>query len=465
MNALMYPFLFLSIYFQVFMLSNFFSGRRAMHLEDKVSDKSYAKYSNLHDDGYVLDNDIYTPEVSFLIPAWNESKTLGGTIESIFNLIYPKDKITIFIINDGSSDNTLEIAKSFENYDINKKEYYFNNSNNRNGDKSVNESEKDTNSIKVIVLDKKNGGKYTALNLALTYVTSELIICLDADSYVDEKALIIAAQYFKDESVKGLASCMQIKDTPTWVHKIQRIEYLLSIFWKKSYSNIDAIQVVPGPFSIFRKSVFDELGNYRPAHNAEDLEMTMRMHKHGYRIVNAHRAYVYTVGPDTLKGLIKQRVRWMRGFLDNAWDYREMFFKKKYGHFGLFTLPIAVSLIFYVVFAITYAVYKSLIALYNKYEELSILGFKLPFSEWNGIDWFFVNTDIMLFLEMFVLTVLAFVIFTSRQIAKDERPLLKHLLMYYFLYPLIAPIFIFKAVFGSIFKTKSTWGLQDNKSI
>lgn len=430
MNALMYPFLFLSIYFQVFMLSNFFSGRRAMRLEDKVSETYYKSYAK--------GGDLYVPEVSFLIPAWNESKTLGGTIESVFNLIYPKEKITIYIINDGSSDNTLEIAKSYE---------------------------KNLHDIKVVVLDKKNGGKHTALNLALTYVTSELIICLDADSYVDEKALIIATQYFKDESVKGLASCMQIRDTPTWIHKIQRIEYLLSIFWKKSYSNIDAIQVVPGPFSIFRKSVFDELGNYRPAHNAEDLEMTMRMHKHNYRIVNAHRAYVYTLGPDTLKGLIRQRVRWMRGFLDNAWDYREMFFQKKYGHFGLFTLPIAVSLIFYVVFAITYAVYKSLIALYNKYEELSILGFKLPFSEWNGIDWFFVNTDIMLFLEMFVLTMLAFVIFTSRQIAKDERPLLKHLLMYYFLYPLIAPIFIFKAVFGSIFKTKSTWGLQDNKSI
>ncbi len=435
MNALMYPFLFLSIYFQVFMLSNFFSGRHAMRLENKFSDDFYKNFT--------FNKNDYIPEVSFLIPAWNESKTLNGTIESVFNLIYPKDKITIYIINDGSTDNTLEIARSYENYDINKNEK----------------------GIKVIVLDKENGGKHTALNLALTYVTSELVICLDADSYVDEKALIIATQYFKDESVKGLASCMQIKDTPTWIHKIQRIEYLLSIFWKKSYSNIDAIQVVPGPFSIFRKSVFDELGNYRPAHNAEDLEMTMRMHKHGYKIVNAHRAYVYTVGPDTLKGLIKQRVRWLRGFLDNAWDYREMFFKKKYGHFGLFTLPIAISLIFYVIFAITYAIYKTIIVIYNYYQQFIILGFKFPFSDWKGVDWFYFNTDMMLFLEMFILTVLAFVIFTSKQIAKDERPLLQHMLIYYFLYPFIVPIFAFKAVFGSLFKTKSLWGLQDNKVI
>ena len=432
MNALMYPFLFLSIYFQVFMLSNFFSGRRAMHLEDKVSDNYDANY---------------TPEVSFLIPAWNESKTLAGTIESVFNLIYPKDKITIYIINDGSTDNTLEIARSYISY----------------SDQNNKENKKNINSVKVIVLNKENGGKHTALNLALSQASSELIVCLDADSYVDNKALIIATQYFKDQSVKGLASCMQIRETPTWIHKIQRIEYLLSIFWKKSYSNIDAIQVVPGPFSIFRKSVFDELGNYKPAHNAEDLEMTMRMHKHGYKIVNAHRAYVYTVGPDTLKGFIKQRVRWLRGFLDNAWDYREMFFKKKYGHFGLFTLPIAVSLIFYIIFAITYVVYKSVISFYNYYQQFIILGFKFPFSDWKGIDWFYFNTDMMLFLEMFILTVLAFVIFTSKQIARDERPLFQHMLIYYFLYPFIVPIFVLKAVFGSLFKTKSVWGLQDNK--
>ena len=426
MNALMYPFLFLSIYFQVFMVTNYMLGRKAMHIEDRLSQSV---------DSYMADvqkGTAYSPSVSFLVPAWNEEKTLGGTIESILKLIYPKDKITIYIINDGSKDNTLAVANSFVN--------------NNKG-------------IKVVVLDKPNGGKHTALNLALTYVNTELIICLDADSFVDEKALIIATQYFKDKTIMGLASCMQIKDTPTWIHRIQRIEYLLSIFWKKSYSNIDAIQVVPGPFSIFRKSVFDELGNYKPAHNAEDLEMTMRMHKHGYRIVNAHRAYVYTVGPDTLRGLIRQRVRWMRGFLDNAWDYREMFFKKKYGHFGLFTLPIATAFIFYVVFAITYTLYKLIINIYKKYEEYSILGVRWHFN----FEWFYVNTDTMLFLEAFTLTVLALVIFTSKQIARDDRPLLHHLALYYFVYPIIAPIFIFKAVFGFIFKTRNRWVLQDNK--
>ncbi len=423
MNMLIYPFLFLSVYFQVFMLSNYFGGKKAMYIEDKLS-KNYDK--------------SYTPTVSFLIPCWNEEKTLANTLDSVLALKYPKDKIKIYIINDGSKDNTLEIASRYK-------------------ERHSNESSQ------IIILNKENGGKHTALNLALTYVDTELVTCLDADSFVDDEAMIIAVQYFKDQSVKGLASCMQIKDTSKWIHKVQRIEYLLSIFWKKSYSAIDAIQVVPGPFSIFRKSVFDDLGNYKPAHNAEDLEMTMRMHKHNYKIVNAHRAYVYTLGPDTLRGLIRQRVRWMRGFLDNAWDYREMFFKEKYGHFGLFTLPVATAFIFYVVFAISYAIYKMVIHAFNKYQELSIVGFKMPFDNWHKIEYFYVNTDTLLFLEVFSLTVLAFVIFTSKQIAKDERPLIKHLLLYFFVYPLIAPIFVFKAVLGFLFKSKNEWKLQDNK--
>ena len=423
MTIMLYPFLFLSVYFQVFMLFNYFAGRKLMHIEDKLA-KNYDK--------------DYTPAVSFLIPCWNEERTLVATLDSVLALNYPKNKIKIYIINDGSKDNTLEVAKKYkESAHIQMPE--------------------------IIILNKENGGKHTALNLALTYVDTELVTCLDADSFVDPEAMIIAVQYFKDVNVKGLASCMQIKDTQTWIHKIQRIEYLMSIFWKKSYSAIDAIQVVPGPFSIFRKSVFDDLGNYRPAHNAEDLEMTMRMHKHNYKIVNAHRAYVYTLGPDTLKGLIKQRVRWMRGFLDNAWDYREMFFRRRYGHFGLFTLPIATAFIFYVVFAITYVSYKTLIHFYHKYDEWSIVGFRVPFEHWHGIEYFYINTDTMLFIEVFTLTVLAFVIFTSKSIAKDDRPLAQHLILYFLLYPFISPIFIFRAVFGFLFKSKNEWGLQDNK--
>ena len=76
------------------------------------------------------------PFVSVIVPAYNEEKTITGTVHSLLNLDYPKDKLEIIIIDDGSTDSTLEIARKFE----------------KNG---------------VIVFSKKNGGKATALNLGL----------------------------------------------------------------------------------------------------------------------------------------------------------------------------------------------------------------------------------------------------------------------------------------------------------
>jgi cellulose synthase/poly-beta-1,6-N-acetylglucosamine synthase-like glycosyltransferase len=99
---------------------------------------------------------------------------------------------------------------------------------------------------------------------------------------------------------------------------MQAIEYLIGVFTRKMFGSLDAIQVTPGPFSIFRKEVFEKIGNYRKAHNTEDFEITLRMHKAHLRIANSHKALVYTVGPATAKGFFYQRLRWARGFLENA---------------------------------------------------------------------------------------------------------------------------------------------------
>ena len=96
-------------------------------------------------------------------------------------------------------------------------------------------------------------------------------------------------------------------------------------------SLVNAIHVTPGPFSIFRKEVFDKIGKYKHAHTTEDIEIALRMQKHHMKIENAPDAYVYTNTPKTVKSLYKQRKRWIYGFIQNALDYRGLFFKKKYG--------------------------------------------------------------------------------------------------------------------------------------
>jgi cellulose synthase/poly-beta-1,6-N-acetylglucosamine synthase-like glycosyltransferase len=170
---------------------------------------------------------------------------------------------------------------------------------------------------------------------------------------------------------------------------------------------------------------------------------------------------VYTVGPATLRGLIRQRVRWIRGFLENAWDYRDMFFKKKYGHFGLFTLPVATIFVFYVLYAISYTVIKFIINTYNNLESYLALGIHIPNFEF---DIFYITTDVFAFQSIFLLTVLAFVLMVSRTITNDKQPLFKNFPVYFLLYPFVAPVFIFIAVYKFIFKSENKWVLQDNKA-
>lgn len=410
-QAILYPFIFLSMYFQVFMLYNFLEQKKRMKKEEEM--------------------DItYFPSVTFLVPCWNEEKTISNTIKSILDLDYPAHLVKCIVIDDGSTDNTYNIAKTFEDGD------------------------------RVIVLTKENGGKHTALNLALKSVKTEFVACLDADSTLDKNSLSIAMQYFKDDKFDALASCMQLRDVKTILQKSQQVEYMLATFWRKAYSSIDAIQVMPGPFSVFKTKIFEEVGDYRPAHNAEDFEMTLRLHKHGYKIANAHKAFVYTVAPSTLRGLYKQRVRWIRGFLENAWDYREMFFNAKYGHFGLFTLPVAFIFALYVVYAFLYTNISLIKLWYAKLSGWYIVGvpeFNLSF------DPFYITTDVFMFQGIFLVTVLVFILAVSRQITESRDSLWHNVPLYLIIFPYIMPVFVIMSFIKMFTGAKARWDLQDNK--
>ena len=141
-----------------------------------------------------------------------------------------------------------------------------------------------------------------------------------------------------------------------------------------------ALYVTPGPFSIFRKKVFDDLGNYRHAHNTEDMELAMRMQAHHYKIVNCHKAYVHTIAPYNLHHLYKQRLRWTYGFLKNALDYRFLFFKKKYGNLGLFIMPLATFSIFSAVYIAGSFLWHRGLQISNVLIKLKTVGFEWKFG-------------------------------------------------------------------------------------
>ena len=412
--GLMYPFLFLSMYFQILLLLSFFENAKKIKKEESQSIKKY-------------------PTVTVAVPCWNEEKTLAATLDSLLALDYPRDKLTIIVVDDGSNDRTLSIAQEYER----------------------------TYPSTIQAITKLNGGKHTAVNLALSMSTADLFGCLDADSSVDSKALRIIAAYFEHhQEAMAVTPCIHIRSPKTFIQRMQAIEYLMGVFLRKSFGQLDAIQVTPGPFSIFKKEVFTLIGGYRKAHNTEDYEITLRMHKHHLKIMNSHKALVYTVGPATIRGYFYQRLRWARGFLENSLDYRELFFKKEYGNFGMFTLPFAFIFVFYGLYAAFFSLYTILAHYVEVIGRWTSYGLypKLP-----TFDVFYFNTTITAFVVMVMLTMFLFTLYIGNTLSDDKQELYRNFPVFFIIYPLLVPIFLTRAVFDTFTNRKNEWVLQDTK--
>lgn len=413
----MYPFVFLSMYFQVLLLISFFENAKRIKEEESQKVKIY-------------------PSVTIAVPCWNEEKTLGGTLDSLLALDYPQDKLSIIVVDDGSRDGTLTIAREYE--------------------------AKYKECIRAIT--KENGGKHTAVNLALSMSTSDLFGCLDADSFVDKKSLRIIASYFEHHThAMAVTPCIHIRSPKTIIQRVQAIEYLLGVFLRKAFGQLDAIQVTPGPFSIFKREVFEQIGAYRKAHNTEDYEITLRMHKHHLKIMNSHKALVYTVGPSTFRGYFHQRLRWARGFLENSLDYKEIFFNKKYGNFGMFTLPMAFLSVFYGLYAALFIFYSMIAHYVSVVNRLVLTGiyFHMP-----SFDLFYFNTTLIGFVAMVMLTFFLSMLYVGNVLSDDRQEYYHNLPIFFLATPVLLPLFIGifgRAVLDTFAHRKNEWVLQDTK--
>ncbi|OGZ05008.1 MAG: hypothetical protein A2845_01885 [Candidatus Lloydbacteria bacterium RIFCSPHIGHO2_01_FULL_49_22] len=396
-----YFFLFLTTYFEVFMLVTYFEEKQKFKFV-AAKERMPGKY----------------PSVTIIVPAWNESTTISGTIDSLLELKYPKDKLTIFIIDDGSTDNTLEVARQFEQHP------------------------------QVKVFTKENGGKFTALNLGLEHATSDLIGCLDADSYVANDALLEIIPYFDDAEIMAVTPSVQIHNPNNLLRRIQAAEYMIGEFSRKLFSRFNGLYVTPGPFSIYRRSIFAKIGGFIHAYSTEDMEMALRMQSHRMKIENAHAALVYTVSPATPLALYKQRVRWVSGFLKNAFfKYRHMFLNRKYGNLGLITLPFAFISIFISLFFCAMYVRSLFLLAYERYLQYSALGFHFT-ARWPQFDWFSLNLEFRRLLIYCLLFTTIFFILMGGRLVLRRFVVTRDMIYFMMFYGLIAPFWLI----GSLIK-------------
>lgn len=262
--------------------------------------------------------------LSVLVPAYNEEDSIKGTVESILNSDYG-NIIEVIVINDGSKDNTLKIAKQLG------KKYK-----------------------KVKVLDKTNSGKADSLNQALKIVKGNLIAVVDADSYPSKNAISSMIGFFDDEKVGAVTTRVLVRNKKTFLQKLQSVEYKVIAFTRKLLGFLDAIYVTPGPLAVYRKSALIYVNGFDPNNMTEDIEVTWHLVAEGYKVKMSAVSDVSTVSPETLKKWFKQRLRWNIGGIQTILKYKKLFFKK--GMLGSFILPFfALSLILGVIGLIIFA--------------------------------------------------------------------------------------------------------------
>jgi cellulose synthase/poly-beta-1,6-N-acetylglucosamine synthase-like glycosyltransferase len=406
-SIILYFLAFLSVYIQVVFLLTFLQNRDQIRLRTGVTElKSF-------------------PGVTIIVPAWNEEQTLKGTVESLLAIDYPKELLKIFLVDDGSTDGTWEIMNSYSAHP------------------------------QITSIRKENGGKHTAVNLALEQAKTPFVGCLDSDSFVDPQALRRIMTYFENNS-ETMAVCPSII-----VHKpkglmqiIQRVEYDWAVFRKKILGILNANYVTPGPFSIYKKEVFEKIGYFRAAHNTEDMEIAFRMQSNHMKIDQCEDAFVYTTVPNTIKKLYKQRLRWIYGFIMNAWDYRHVMFKKKYGAFSMFSVPAGVISIVTAPYLLFLALSSTAMAATKNIEKISTNGFHFNFG---NFDTFFVSTDGQTFIMLLMYAILILSMIIGRKMVNGKYSIDAYTIPFMLIFSVIAPIWVMKAIFNSIIRKRVAW--------
>ncbi len=291
------------------------------------------------------------PIVTVIIPAYNEEKVISKTLLSAINLDYPREKLQIIVVDDGSSDNTSKKVKEI----IKKHE--------------------DTN---ITLIRQKNSGKWVALNNALKLAKGEFFACLDADSYIESNALKKILPHFYSKKVGAVLPLMKVENPENMLQKLQWYEYLVNMFYKRLISYLNCVHVTPGPFSVYRTSIIKKLGGFKEAFLTEDLEMALRLQKNNYLIIQLSDPVVHTVAPHSLPGLYNQRKRWNKGSVLNTLRYKEMLFNKEYGDFGLMQLPVVLfSGGLSVALMLAFIYFSILKPMYNILKKLILVNFDI----------------------------------------------------------------------------------------
>jgi cellulose synthase/poly-beta-1,6-N-acetylglucosamine synthase-like glycosyltransferase len=296
------------------------------------------------------------PPVSILIPARNEENVIARSVDAALAIDYPG--VEVIVINDGSTDGTLE--KLIARYGLRRidplyrgllktkpvKGFYFS-----------------SDIPNLLVVDKYNGGKGDALNCGINVCKSPYVCSMDADSVLDRDSLIRLATPLVQSRVPviatggvirvingsrledGVVTTIELPKRNSLVC-LQIVEYLRGFLFGRV--GLDALQcnlILSGAFSLLQKAAAVAVGGFSTSTVTEDMEIIVRMHRHyrrnkmPYRIRFVSDPICWTEVPENMRMLGRQRRRWHLGMIQTIWMHKSLLLNPRYGRIGMLSMP------------------------------------------------------------------------------------------------------------------------------
>ena len=296
------------------------------------------------------------PPITIVVPAHNEEKSICTSIRNLLELDYPE--IEFIVVNDGSTDQTLEMMK--QQFRLRPIRAVYVSQIPSAPVRTIYRSDADP---RLMVLDKDSAGsKADAINAGLNAATSPYVCVVDADSVLESDALLrimvpVLADPKRVISVGGIVRIVngseihagrigRVRLPRKSIEVIQVVEYLRAfLVAREAWASRNMLMIISGAFGVFRTDLVRAVGGYRAHAIGEDFELVVRLHryqlkrKQEYKIEFLPDPVCWTEAPSDMKSLGRQRARWQKGLLDGLWRHKDMLFRPRYGRTGCFALP------------------------------------------------------------------------------------------------------------------------------
>ncbi len=296
------------------------------------------------------------PPITILVPAHNEELFICTAVRNLLDLDYPE--LEVIVINDGSSDSTLQIMQGEFRLRLVRTVYIP-----QVISAPVRGLYRSDSDPRLVIVDKESAGtKADAVNAGLNAATSPYVCVVDADSVLERDALLrimvpVLADPERVVSVGGIVRVLngseveggrmrRVRLPRKSIEVIQVVEYLRAfLIGREAWARGNMLMIISGAFGVFRTDLVRAVGGYRSGSIGEDFDLVARLHRHlreegaDYRIEFVPDPVCWTEVPSDIRSLARQRARWQKGLLDVLWPNRDMLFRPRYGTIGSLALP------------------------------------------------------------------------------------------------------------------------------